>query len=784
MKQIGGVHLLTSFLRHRRGQAGVLLLLGMLLSGAVLSIAMVRDSAQAAIVQALRADLGGRAYVLQTGQPAAAQALARTSASPVADDQGTVVAGDLAAPVLIRTTTDPALRLGVLVEGRRPHEPGEVMLSLTTARALNVRLGDEVSVNRSGQVQPGRVVGFSVDPADATNSTLVQLVSKSPEFTATRWLSQQDFYTDALLRDVLESRSAVYQSTASVEQNALDNRPRFLSAMRFLPVGIGLLLAVVILAAVTALTRSWKGYVEAMVAAGMSWSAAWRRCYGIVFTTLLIGEISGGVAVAAILAVTKVQVSGWFGQHWTQLALPIPEFLTIIVATGLAALLAPWVLRTARRLAARAAGLRTASRLSRRTAAMICSAAIVAWLVVLYSDAFDSNKVALYAPPLAVLILAAVPFALAPLSGVALPRAMRGVTSHLASGLRAATAVACVLALSGAIWAARTTQDANAGEALSSPLEPPGSFVISAVPNAVLPDLEAIYRAQGGEQLVAYPLPAEPDLNVRVSSPRLADCLTQRSATSPLAALTPCAVADDGVVLNVVAIAPPGSPARADPRLVEDGRVALFAFRPSSPTPTRLPDVPATPDPLLGGNIPGLVLASDSPALAGLGVADSGTSAVLFVDFDRLTPRQQVFLRAAVFRLAASAQTADGTDPTAYDRLRSNANVVGTVSAAAAAVVLLLGGLSAAVTHVTTRRRLVELGGAVGPRHQIIARLCGVPLLTAALTVPLAYLSVSHGGQASGVSYGLIWLLPGAASVAAAVAVGAAFLRVPEPAGE
>jgi hypothetical protein len=49
-----------------------------------------------------------------------------------------------------------------------------------------------------------------------------------------------------------------------------------------------------------------------------------------------------------------------------------------------------------------------------------------------------------------------------------------------------------------------------------------------------------------------------------------------------------------------------------------------------------------------------------------------------------------------------------------------------------------------------------------------------------ALTIALAIVTASSGGQATAVSFGSLWPLPGILSIAASLVVGLALLRAPQ----
>ncbi|MGC4857432.1 hypothetical protein ACLQ24_29735, partial [Micromonospora sp. DT4] len=295
--------------------------------------------------------------------------------------------------------------------------------------------------------------------------------------------------------------------------------------------------------------------------------------------------------------------------------------------------------------------------------------------------------------------------------------------------------------------------------------------------------LAEFYRSHGGRQVVRYAIPDESKAQLRVTAPKVLACMSSQRTLNPNE-VTDCFPRESAAPLNRVMLGEPGSAPRADPHLLDNGKVGLLVFASGDGTASSLADTRAETDPLLGGNLPGLVVAPDSAVAQKFGLTANGTSEVLLPDFARLSPRDQFLVRATAIRLAPSAQMASGTDPTAYDRLRSVANTASFLGATMAMLILLLGGIALVVAHTLTRRTLVDIGAAPGRRWGIVARWTAVPLTTAALAIPLAIFTASGGGQRAEASYGSLWFLPGLLGAAASVILGAAFLRPPPRADE
>lgn len=347
MRRTGATwNLARRFVAHRLNHVLAIALIAAALGAIVTSTEIVRASADRAIDDSLRADLGGRAFALQTTDEDVIRLLQdRTDTSGVVDDQGDLATTEVATSVMVRTTTDPQLPLGILAQGRRPTEVGDVLVSRAAAQALTVTVGDPVSLVIGGERTNGRVTGVLVDPADSTNRTVVRLSDATAAPTATRWLAHTDFYYDPELRPYLDSRVATYQSTEALVEAARAQRPAFLSGLRFVSTGGGLLLGVVLVTVLDVLSRVWSRDVDALMAAGMSRGAAVRRLALTVTAVLAVGAAAGVALAVTLLALGRTSVSRWFGQDWTSIALPFPAVAWLAASIVLGGLAAPVVVR-------------------------------------------------------------------------------------------------------------------------------------------------------------------------------------------------------------------------------------------------------------------------------------------------------------------------------------------------------------------------------------------------------------------------------------------------------
>jgi hypothetical protein len=775
-------------LRRRPGTTSTLFLLGGVLALGVVGLAAVRVSAERAVGDSLRADLGGRTYALQTGDPTVAAVLAGIDgASPVADDAGAVSdpARRLRIDAALRFTDDPALALGVLVHGARPARPGEALFSESTAEALELRIGGRATVYASRGELDVTVTGLTVDPANTSTRTAVVLLGPDADLGATRWLSDAPFYHEVVaLQRPLEERRASLGGAAGLLEGAAAAQPQFVSALRRLPLGAGLAVAVVILAFASMRARRWSADVETLVAAGMAYGPAWRIVLDGAVLAVAAGLLSGTVLALGLLARFRVEVSSWFGQRWVTLEIPWFALLALVLTAGGAVLLVRFPPRAAwsglRGVVRRPAGPR---RQQGRAAWAVLALALAAWSVLLASAGSQAVEGALallpVLPSTACDAAAALPFAVAPLLEIGLGPSLRAVSRDVANGLAVIVAAAAVVALLTGIWSAQRYGEARSGEVLSSPMQPAGSFVIDRVPDGDLNALQRLYRSAGGRELASWRLPDESRVQLRATSPTLVACLTESGADRPDNLPESCWPPDAASPVSPAMLGAAGSRDVADPDLIENGRIGFMQFTAGTSDVARSGTAVAAADPTLGGLVPGLVVDPDGELARTYGLRPSGMSEVALIDFSGLDPETRLRVRAEVARLAPGAQTADGTDPTAYDRLRSTADLAAILGGAAAFVLLMLG-LSATVTaHTPTRRLLVELGGTPRLRLVLVARWLAMPVVVAAFTAAITVLTASYGLRGPIGNLGLAWAVPSALVLAATLVAVPGFLRVP-----
>lgn len=764
----------VAHVRHRAAQLGVLAALGFVVAAAVVGPVAVRDSAAVAGSESSRAELGQRTFALQTSDAQVIDQLARMpEAAPVQDDMGEVRTDASSARVAVRSTTDPLLELGILSGGERPGEAGELAISAEVASALDVAIGDTVSVLVNDEASAGRVVGLLSDPADAADATVVRVVDRTPSFRPATWLSNADFYASPELQPALDRRAATYQPVEWLLLGTEANAPQWIGALEYVPAGAGIVGAILVVAAAVALAPTWRSDVGTLVAAGTVPRDAWRRVLWTGFGSVLLGVIAGSGAVLAGLRLARTEVSARLGQNWDHVSVPWSEMILVVGAVVLAGAVSVPLARYLPLFwswCARRSGVGSGA--GRRwllpVVGVVAVAGLLMWVIALRAglEAVDSPAMRL-APIGAAMVVLSAPLLFGALLWRVLPGAARAESSRPVLAVSMTGAVAAVVILATATWSAQTTRDANANEAGSPLPVPDGTFVISSMPDSAIPVLRELYGNLGGRDVDTFGIPDSTEGNLRVSSPDALDCLADSGASTIIDIPERCFDSAVAAPINTVLLGPAGSDHLAEEGLVADETVGLIWFSRESGKIGRTASTEAQPGVDLGGNLPGLVVPADGSVAKQFDLRPSGMSEVVLADFYQLPPEDRYALHAGVLRLAPGAEVADATSRTEYDRARTQADAVSVVGAASAAAVVLLGGGLAVLAQRLTRKTLPDVR--LFPARRTSIALCWslVPIFSAALALALAFLTVSVGGRVVDISFGELWYLPGAAGIVA-----------------
>lgn len=742
----------------------LLVLLGMLLALVTVAAATVHESAREAVAESAAAHLGGRGFVVATGDAEVRRGLAGLAGvSPIMDTSGRITSAAGSIDAAIRVTDDPSLVLGTLVDGEPARRAGEVLVTRSLARPLRVSVGDTVTLTqRDGPPQRVRVAGVVVDTARA-GARSVELVGRpGAADAADRWVSDRDPADRPEMNGHLVAGRANLATRGMVVGAALENALLATSALTYVPYAA---LALVLGGLGASFRRAWARDVAALDAAGVAPERVWT-----VTMLLLAGALLGsGLAVGGVAAARSV-VSEALGQDWVHVSPPLVTLAWLVVTVlALGAVTVP----TARRLGsvgAEAPGPR--ERLTRtRIAKGLVAAVLLGGLVTVLSrwgGGPGASRVPAFGAGVLLVVVAALLCGPSP-SGV--PRGARRLLDRVSAFLAAVFVVAVMLALAVSTWSAMEFMNVSVAELTSDETtQPPGSLVVIATPMSALPRLADRYAELGGGPVTSYESIRDVDGQWFATSPAGIRCIQQHRGAEDLIAVCPDTVGG-------VALGDPDAPTTAPAHLVERGEVGLVAQASGRPVATAV--VPADVGPDRAFPLPELVLRRDDPVVQRLGIRGGGSATVVLHRFGELPVAERLALRSFALTLSPTSWLSDATLPDGYERIRATTTGVALAGAAMALLSVLTAGGVLALAGTRLRRVVLDVGFAAARRVGIA--VCGVAAsVTVLLLAPLVLTATTvYGAFTAFHDLGLAWLIAYLAGLSMAFAIGTAYQPLP-----
>jgi hypothetical protein len=234
--------------------------------------------------------------------------------------------------------------------------------------------------------------------------------------------------------------------------------------------------------------------------------------------------------------------------------------------------------------------------------------------------------------------------------------------------------------------------------------------------------------------------------------------------------------------INTIALTdePATAGLRADQGLVENGAIGVLTFTGDSVAATSTATEPATPDPVLGGNLPGAVVGVDSPLARRLHLVPSGGQSLVLLDFDSLPDAARARMRSIIDRTSSTAQTAEAYNDTAL-QLRAIATAVALGATAVLLLVVTTVGLAFLASQRDLRRILGRLAVNRRRRRAFGMRLLLIPLAAQVAALAVARFCAWLAGARGGGGFGWLWTLPGLAGLLACLAIAVAYGKAPPP---
>jgi hypothetical protein len=739
---------------------------------------VLQASVGVAAEQAVSADTGGRDYAIQVldRQRALSVVAQRTDLLPLIDGTGRIATANAESPANLRTVGNAGANLGLLAEGQYPTTPGEVTISSAVADALSLNVGDDASVvDSTGERQPIRVAGITSSPANATDVTVVRLIDRLDPSEATLFLTETNVFDDQELGPLLNERLLKGRTVEVLaEDQASATRTALLALLSYAGTAVSVTAICLLLALLALLVPKARRDVQALQASGMAPVRSWRIVGSAAVVAVVVGTVLGiGLTVAAI-ALGRAYISGLLGQDWQTVQASWGALFGYAVGVPFAIFLVvfafPSVASGERRRHLPRIGLST-----RVAVGLLIFCTLVLSLTLLRVAPVQAGA---WSGALAAF---AIPVLLARLSGIGTARSEGKVVRVVTDALMPVMMVTALLTWITTSYTAGAAHNAISMRDSSAVAQPSGSMLVFEVPSVSGQALRDQYRQLGGKRVATYALPDETRSQLRAASVSIVDCMKRAGLTNPDMVDSSCVPDDSSSPVNIVALSPAGSETAADPSLVEQGRLGLLTFTPQSEgQAVRIDETPAVENSLLGGNMPGAVIAADSPLAKTFDLRPSDGELIAFLDFAELPAQAQAQFRSDITRLAGAAQVAEERNQ--YSGVAIYFALSRAWAAAGSFLLLVLlgfGGATVISAHARLRRTLIDVGSQPRRHRLLVTRIFATMLATIVVAIGLGFGSAWLEGVHDGSGFGWLWLIPGVAALAATAVLGRAFYRVP-----
>ena len=769
----GTAILVVRLVRHRPSPAAALALLAAALTFLLTGIALGAAQIERADLDGVRGRSADYAFVVQPATSPVPAGLP-PALHPVQDTTGEARSGDRAVAADARFYGDQRSMPGRLVGGRLPRSPGESVLSVRAGAVLAADPGATVTYTASepARTVQARVVGTVVDTGNRDAVALAVLLLPG-EVAPTGWLTDTDPYTDPALRPLLDARTLSYRTVDQLAAESFANSPRASvrqAATVSLP-GLVVLGALLLGVLLRVMSREAAPTVRALSAAGFPIRTGWRIHLVAAGVVITVGAALGVVAATAAMSRWRLALSGRVNEYWTGAGPPVSAIAAAVAVVVLAFAV----------LAATAVRWHNAPAWSRRPVSGRATLALAATGVVLFVLVYLQVLYVTWTIPAALVSLAAAVLAIQWCTVARLDAGVRPLVTATAPGIAVLALASILLTAAAGLYSAATQNDADLATGHGLQRQPNGSVLVLGATEPARLAIQQTYERLGGRRSTWLRTPGETTSNLRVTNPRLVECLGRQPGAEVAQVLESCGSPTAAAPVNTVLLTAdddgPSAAVRADPSLIENGQVGLLRFDTPTGRITAQDIVPAVPDPNLGGNEPGAVTALHSPLAARYDLTPSGTGLLSLLDADALDPSAQGQLRLAIVGFAPAAQVA--TDDRPDDGGSHGISVLVACAGAAGALLLLAtGSWSLLAAQAGLRQTLAEIGVAAARRRRLSLRIFAVPVAGNAASL-LVVLLASWLLGAHQFASAWLWTAPATAAVLAATIGLLAYARAP-----
>ena len=309
-------------------------------------------------------------------------------------------------------------------------------------------------------------------------------------------------------------------------------------------------------------------------------------------------------------------------------------------------------------------------------------------------------------------------------------------------------------------------------------IQAPGSMSLHEVPDRSAEAIVEAYRNLGGSEVSQFLLPDERISQGRVTQPGVIACIRAEKFDRLFDVPLSCFASPSAPVYLIAASTRATDDVLAAPELIRDGKVGILQLRSGSDLIESETLISATPDPALGGNLPGLVVPKGFGATDSIVLRGGGTRMLVLHDFGSLGPVDQSRMRATIARLASAAQVIDTSRGDAPSRRRSAVAAGSLAIAAVTFAIMLLAGAGAIVGSRRLAQGLDAVGAGPRYRRRLVARMLALPAVSLLGSLGAVAATNVAVNAAPGTSFGTTWPAPAGGALLALVILAPWWLRV------
>ena len=659
--------------RHHARLAAAGFLLAFLVVAGVGAASVVPGYADHAVRESTRMSAAYADQAVVAGSPEDAEVL-RSAGLTATRSGAVIVRSPLAAQPVEHIVFDPWRPNYPVLAGQPPLSPERIAVSTSTAEALGAGVGERVQMREGKTWREVTIAALVTDPADIDRQFVVAAGLVTPE-GGSIWLGSPSDAVLEKLTGLASGDTSISRVDARADTRVETANAQLHKAWRALAILLGILgvaSGFVVVSLARAIVRA---DVAGLAASGMRE----RAIRTVMARALLIPAGSGcalGTLAAALVPWAGRRSGALLGQCWSGVTLPEPAYVAGAIGAVALGLALPIAMARARahRQRHRVGWPPVAEKLLGRIAAVVAAVSLL--LILAARLSMTSLTVFLVGIPLAALA-AAVPSVVWTLAQRGQGPLARQVHAHTAlPQILVGTILAGLCAVASWSAASRWHTAAVNGTQLFTPMQPPNSIVASAVPAPTAAEISNAFLESGGDSVRSWIVPDERRTQQRVTTASAAACV-ESDPSLDIAAVPPeCLRTEAAVPLNTLMLSDdPSLGARilADADLIQQGRVALVAFRAGAVEASSIDVVDAAaPDPVLGGYLPGAVIGVDSPLARRLSVTPSAVRTMAFLGAEHMTAQERARFIGRLLHLAPTTVIGDATAPPQSSRYAQN----------------------------------------------------------------------------------------------------------------